>query len=101
MIRSFYSSQIHASSTAVFGYGLAKTWLVRRAWAFVPYYLTAVIMHAVFNLVAVLGELYATQYGDLGRLVSFVVGVSLAVVALTLVRLKLRSWTDLDGRGDG
>src|SRR2546426_1866979 len=91
LIRSFSSSLLHASSTAVFGYGLAKTWLVHRAWAFIPYYLTAVIMHAVFNLVAVLGELYATQYGDLGRLVSFVVGVSFAVVAITLVRIKLRS----------
>jgi len=101
LIRSFSSSLLHASSTAVFGYGLAKTWLVRRAWAFVPYYLTAVIMHAVFNLVAVLGELYATQYGDLGRLVSFVVGVSFAVVAITLVRIKLRSRTHPDVRGDG
>jgi len=101
LIRSFSSSLLHASSTAVFGYGLAKTWLVRRAWAFVPYYLTAVIMHAVFNLVAVLGELYATQYGDLGRLVSFVVGVSFAVVAITLVRIKLRSRTHRDVRGDG
>src|SRR5207302_8451623 len=56
LIRSFSSSLLHASSTAVFGYGLAKTWHVRRAWAFVPYYLTAVLMHAVFNLDAALGE---------------------------------------------
>src|SRR5436853_806264 len=49
-IRSFSSSFLHASSSATFGYGLAKAWLTRRTWAFVPYYLPAVIMHSTFNL---------------------------------------------------
>src|SRR6266508_3904875 len=43
-IRSFSSSFLHASSTAVLGYGIAKTWLTHRTWAFLPLYIIAVIM---------------------------------------------------------
>jgi len=85
-IRSFSSSFLHASSSATFGYGLAKAWLTRRTWAFVPYYLLAVIMHSTFNLLTTIGVLYATPYGET---VGFVAAVAFALVAITIVRLKL------------
>lgn len=90
-IRSFSSSFLHASASAVVGYGLAKSWLTRRTWAFVPLYLIAVIMHASFNLLTVLGEVYSTQYGEIGKAVSFVAAVIFAIVAITVVRSKLAS----------
>lgn len=90
-IRSFSSSFLHASASAVVGYGLAKSWLTRRTWAFVPLYLIAVIMHASFNLLTVLGEVYSTQYGEIGKAVSFVAAVIFAIVAITVVRTKLAS----------
>lgn len=90
-IRSFSSSFLHASASAIVGYGLAKSWLTRRTWAFVPYYLIAVIMHASFNLLTVLGQVYATQYGEIGEAVSFGAAVILAIVAITVVRMKLAS----------
>ena len=88
-IRSFSSSFLHASSTAVLGYGIAKTWLTRRTWAFLPFYIVAVAMHATFNFLTSLGQLYATQYGEVGETIGFAAAVGFALVAMTIVRLKL------------
>lgn len=88
-VRSFSSSFLHASSTAVVGYGLAKSWLTLRTWAFLPFYFLAVIMHATFNFLAGLGQLYATQYGELGEVIGFAAAVTFALVAITVVRVKL------------
>src|SRR6266705_349738 len=38
-VRSLSSTFLHASSTAVVGYGLAKSWLLRRPWAVFPFYI--------------------------------------------------------------
>lgn len=88
-IRSFSSSFLHASASAVLGYGLARSWLTRRTWAFAPWYLVAVVMHALFNLFSLLGELYSATYGDPAVLVSFLAAAGLAIIAITIVRGKL------------
>ncbi len=89
--RSFSSSFLHASASAVVGYGLAKGWLTGRRGAFFPFYLVAVLMHATFNFLASFGELSADQYGELGYLIGFGAAVTFAVAALTVVRLKIAS----------
>lgn len=88
-VRSFSSSLLHASSTAVTGYGLAKGWLSLRRFAFVPFYLLAVSMHATFNFLASFGELYALQVGEIGYALGFIAAVVFAVVAVSIIRLKL------------
>jgi len=88
-VRSFSSSFLHASSTAVVGYGLAKMWLTHKRWAFLPFYLIAIIMHATFNLLVSLGQLYATQYGELGGFIGFVAAVAFALTAISIVRTKI------------
>src|SRR6266508_1259217 len=88
-IRSFSSSFLHASSTAVLGYGIAKTWLTHRTWAFLPFYIIAVIMHATFNVLTSLGQLYGTKYGEVGETIGFAAAAGFALVAITIVRLKL------------
>jgi len=90
-VRSFSSSLLHASSTAVLGYGIAKTWLTPRTWAFLPFYVAAVIMHATFNLLASLGQSIAPRYGEFGEAIGFVAAVAFALVAITVVRFKLAS----------
>jgi len=90
-IRSFSSSFLHASATAAMGYGIAKTWLTRRTWAFLPFYLLAVIMHAAFNFLTVAGPTYFQQYGDMGEMIAFATAAGFAVVAITIVRFKLAS----------
>ncbi|HYY49164.1 MAG TPA: PrsW family intramembrane metalloprotease [Thermoplasmata archaeon] len=90
-IRSFSSSFLHASSTAVVGYGLAKSWLMHRPWAVLPFYLIAVTMHASFNLISVLGELYSARFGVAAEAFTFGAAVVFALVAITVVRMKLAS----------
>jgi protease PrsW len=90
-VRSFSSSFLHASATATVGYGLAKSWLTQRTWAVLPFYLIAVIMHASFNLLSVFGLLYQTQYGDVAVAITFGAAVTIALVAITVVRVKLAS----------
>jgi protease PrsW len=90
-VRSFSSSFLHASATAVVGYGLAKSWLSRATWAVLPFYLIAVIMHASFNALSVFGELYRTQYGDVAVAITFGAAVTLALIAITVIRVKLAS----------
>jgi len=89
--RSFSSSFLHASSTAVAGYGLAKSWLTRRWTAILPFYFIAVLMHAVFNFLASLGDLYAAEVGDRAYVIGFAAAAGFAVGAVTIVRLKLAS----------
>src|SRR2546426_547504 len=75
--------------TAVMGYGLAKSWLSARPWAVFPFYVVAVAMHATFNLFSTLADGAAQQNNTAGAAVAFLAAVSLAIVAISVVRLKL------------
>lgn len=88
-VRSFSSSLLHASASAAVGYGLSKSWLGGRRYAYLPFYLFAVIMHATFNFTANLGTLYPGLLGGLIDFVEFFAAVAFAVVAITVVRFKL------------
>ena len=87
-IRSFSSSLLHASATGVTGYGLARGWLSGRRYAFLPYYLVAVGMHATYNFLASFGQTFS-QYGDLGAYVSFAAALVFAITAVTILRYAL------------
>lgn len=89
--RSFSSSFLHASATAVVGYGLAKSWLTRRWSAVLPFYFVAVIMHAIFNFLASFGELYSQEVGEVAYVIGFGAAAAFAVLAVSVVRLKLAS----------
>jgi len=90
-VRSFSSSFLHASSTAVFGYGLAKAWLTKRPWAILPFYFVAVGMHATFNFFSTLALTYSDQNNIVGEALAFVAAVTFAIVAFSIVRLRLAS----------
>jgi len=88
-VRSFSSSLLHASATATVGYGMAKGWLTGRRYAYAPFYLLAVLMHASFNLLSGLRDIYPGGFGGFVDYVGFFAAVAFAVVAITVVRLKL------------
>ncbi len=90
-VRSFSSSLFHASASAAVGYGLAKGWFSGRRYAYVPFYLLAVVMHGAFNFTSNLSGLYPGQLGGLIDYVSFFAAVAFAVIAITIVRFKLAS----------
>ncbi len=89
VFRSFSSSLLHGSATAVTGYGLAKGWLFQRRYAYLPYYLLAVIMHATFNFTVNLSTLYPGSLGGLIDYVGFFAAVAFAVTAITIIRFRL------------
>lgn len=88
-VRSFSSSLFHASASAVVGYGIAKSWLANRPYAYVPFYLLAVVMHSAFNFTSNLGGLYPNVLGGFLDYISFFAAVAFAVIAITIVRFKL------------
>jgi RsiW-degrading membrane proteinase PrsW (M82 family) len=89
--RSFSSTFLHASSSAVLGYGLAKAWLTGQTVALMPFYLVAVAMHATFNLFSTLAVQYETQNDIVGETLAFLAAVTFAIIAISIVRLKLAS----------
>ncbi|MCX6651442.1 MAG: PrsW family intramembrane metalloprotease [Methanomassiliicoccales archaeon] len=61
LTRAVASTLLHASASAVLGYGIARKYLlgarhIDASW--LPYYLAAVLLHALFNGFAVAGEVW-------------------------------------------
>src|SRR6266704_2994744 len=90
-VRSFSSTFLHASSTAVMGYGLAKSWLSGNTWALLPFYFVAVVMHATFNLFSTLALTYGDHNDPVAETLAFLGAVTFAIVAISIVRFKLAS----------
>jgi RsiW-degrading membrane proteinase PrsW (M82 family) len=58
-IRTISSALLHASATAMTGYGISKKINLGRTYHIIPFYLLAVAMHGIFNLFAsfsIIGE---------------------------------------------
>ncbi len=89
ILRSFSSSLFHASASAAVGYGITKAWLSGRQYAYVPFYLLAVVMHAAFNYTVNLNVLYPGAFGGLVDYVGFFAAIVFAITAITIVRFKL------------
>lgn len=95
VVRSISSALLHASSTAVAGYGLGRK-LVEKTWyAVAPYYLLAVGMHALFNFLASFGALYSERLGESAYVIGLMLAIVFAVGAIEFIRIKIR---DLDTR---
>jgi RsiW-degrading membrane proteinase PrsW (M82 family) len=89
-IRSISSALLHASATSVMGYGIGRSLVSGGRFSVIPYYLLAVLMHAVFNYIASLQDLYAGEVmGVSFALVALVIAIAFAVSAITIVRLKI------------
>jgi len=59
--RAIASTLLHASASAVLGYGIARKYLYGargRKVGYLPYYLAAVVLHGLFNAFAVAGEVW-------------------------------------------
>lgn len=63
--RALSSTFLHASATAVMGYGIAKRELLNSrgiSTSVLKYYLIAVLLHAGFNFLAIAGELFQSEW---------------------------------------
>ncbi|MFQ6012369.1 MAG: PrsW family intramembrane metalloprotease [Thermoplasmata archaeon] len=84
-VRSFSSAFLHASATGAFGYGVAVARLVPGK-SLLPYYLLAVLMHAIYNFFAGLGEFFVRDIGEVAAIFGLVVAAVLAILAINLTR---------------
>lgn len=91
-LRAVTSTILHASSTAIVGYGIALSKFsrlrgVEKSW--LPYLLIAILLHASFNLFAILGVLFQSN-ADLFSLIGLFLSFILAATAFTIMRQKIK-----------
>ncbi|MHB1435002.1 MAG: PrsW family intramembrane metalloprotease [Thermoplasmata archaeon] len=92
LIRSISSVLLHASSTAVFGYGYAESRVgVPRRSVTGRYYLAAVGMHSGFNALASVGSILlvlgvSNTIGTVGSDLALVAAVAFALLAFSYIR---------------
>jgi protease PrsW len=92
ILRTLTSTVLHASATAVSGYGIARHRLLRqqgRSAHWVQYVLMAIVIHGAFNFFAIVSVIL-----PMGTMEIYVIGLlgsfSIAVVAFRLMRLKIQ-----------
>lgn len=97
--RTLTSTLLHASSSAIVGFGIARSvaqvrWSGRRSsWS--PYYLAAVLIHAAFNLLASFGEIFVDEAGLLS-----IIGLALSFLLVWgTIRFVRRKIEELDAQG--
>ena len=79
-LRTLGSGLLHASATALTGYGYSTTLLQTRSrWSIIPFFTLAVIAHSIFNLLA-----YSAQ--TIHHILGVVLSVLLAVILLFWTR---------------
>ncbi len=96
LVRSVSSVLLHASSTAMFGYGYAKSRIEGEPGATGRYYLLAVGMHASFNVLASLGALLvafgiSNSIGDVASGLALLAAVAFGVFAFEHVAKVVRT----------
>jgi RsiW-degrading membrane proteinase PrsW (M82 family) len=97
VLRSIASALLHASATAVTGYGIGKSLTIWEKASILPYYLGAVGMHASFNLLASLGVIYEANnpgnpLGIYVHLFSLMIVIFFAIAAIGIIRNKIMSY---------
>jgi RsiW-degrading membrane proteinase PrsW (M82 family) len=88
IVRSLSSALLHATSSSLFGLGIARSVRQRRSW--IPYYFGAVMIHGLFNLAASFGLLYEEELGASAYLFGLAAAFAIALVGVRLVRGKIR-----------
>lgn len=91
-LRAVTSTLLHASASAVAGYGIAQAIYLRRIGrpaSWLPFLGLAMAMHALFNLFASLGELVQVDQVAFAFL-GFVLAFLLAAGAFVIIRRRIR-----------
>jgi RsiW-degrading membrane proteinase PrsW (M82 family) len=94
ILRTTTSTLLHASASAILGYGIARKYLygakgTKVSW--LPYYLAAVLLHAMFNGFAVAGEVIEGEWVPLiGLVAASVLAIGMFIWTRSSVRSKDR-----------
>jgi RsiW-degrading membrane proteinase PrsW (M82 family) len=94
VLRAVTSTLLHASATAVAGYGISRAIFFRKQGAresWLPYLALAMLIHALFNLFASLGDLVQTEEQVAFALIGLLLASSLALGAFLVIRGRIRA----------
>ncbi len=92
ILRTLTSTVLHASATAVSGYGIGRHLLLRQQGGrshWVQYLLIAMAMHAAFNFFAIVSAILPMGTMEI-YVLSLLGSFAIAVIAFRLMRLKIR-----------
>lgn len=87
IIRSISSLLMHASATAISGYGVARAKSYGDHWW--PYFIAAVIMHSTFNMFASFGELFEARFGPVANVIGLGFSIGVCLVAILFLRWRI------------
>lgn len=83
-IRSFGGCLIHASATALTGYGYGKTLMQHTSLIkIIPYFIAAMLMHALYN--------FLVSWEQIEPLVGLISALALAYVSIRIIRGKIKA----------
>jgi RsiW-degrading membrane proteinase PrsW (M82 family) len=83
-MRSFGGCLLHASATALTGYGFGKTMMKQSSFLGVlPYFLLAIFLHGFYN--------FLVSYDFFGVLSGLVLAFLFVILAITLIRKKIKT----------
>ena len=86
-LRSFGACLLHASATALTGYGYGKAVMKHASLLnVVPYFVLAIFVHGLYN--------FLVSFERIGAFAGLIVAFGFVLIAITLIRKKIRS---LDG----
>ncbi len=88
IVRTLSSALLHATSTSVFGLGIAR--YTREGKRLLPYYLGAVALHSGFNFAASFGTIYQPTIGDVASFIGLAAAFVIAIVGISIMRAKIR-----------
>ncbi len=100
VVRTLTSTLLHASATALVGFGIARSlcminWFgTPKSW--IPYYIAAVIIHALFNILASLSELTGSDSLTIIGLI-FAFALVIGIVFYVRSRIKQLDRTNREG----
>lgn len=84
IIRSFGGCLLHASATALTGYGYGKTLLKHSTFLrVIPYFLLAIGVHATYN--------FLISFDTIGMISGFIAAMVFVGITITLVRKKIKT----------
>ena len=90
ILRTISSTFLHATATGMSGLGVGRAVVTQRplVYAF-PYYLVAVLMHAVFNLIAGLSRSHPGTFGEWTAVISLFLAIAFATFAWASFRERI------------
>ncbi|OPY32510.1 MAG: hypothetical protein A4E32_01092 [Methanomassiliicoccales archaeon PtaU1.Bin124] len=97
--RALTSTALHASSTSILGFGIVRHGFIQkdgRPANVLPYYLIAVGMHSLFNLLAIIGTI---MNSELLALIGLVAGLVLVQQTLRWIRKRIEELDREQGCG--